>query len=65
MKIGILGAGLCGLAAAHTLNGAAECTIFEKYDAAGGCMASKSYGRYRLETLYHHCFRGIRCFSPC
>ena len=58
MKIGILGAGLCGLAAAERLAGAAECTIFEKYDTAGGCMASKNYGSYRLETLYHHCFSG-------
>lgn len=58
MKVGILGAGLCGLAAAHTLGSSAECVIFEKYDVSGGCMASKNYDAYQLETLYHHCFAG-------
>lgn len=58
MKIGILGAGLTGLAAALRLAEAGEVVVFEKNAVAGGCLASKNYGKYTLETLYHHCFSG-------
>lgn len=59
IKTAILGAGLAGLAAAHILTqNQTYCTIFEAAEDAGGCMRSKDYGTYRLETLYHHCFSG-------
>lgn len=56
MKIGILGAGLTGLAAALRLTKTGEVVVFEKNTMAGGCLASKNYGKYTLEALYHHCF---------
>ena len=58
MKIGILGAGLTGLAAAQRLAKAGNVVVFEKNAVAGGCLASRNYGKYTLETLYHHCFSG-------
>ncbi len=58
MKIGILGAGLTGLAAALRLAETGTVVVFEKNAMAGGCLASKNYGEYTLETLYHHCFSG-------
>ena len=58
MKIGILGAGLTGLAAAQRLARAGEVVVFEKNAVAGGCLSSETYGTYTLETLYHHCFSG-------
>lgn len=58
MKIGILGAGLTGLAAAQRLAKAGEVVVFEKNAVAGGCLSSETYGTYTLETLYHHCFSG-------
>lgn len=58
MKVCILGAGLTGLAAALRLAGKFEVVIFEKNEVPGGCLASKNYGNYTLEILYHHCFSG-------
>lgn len=58
MRIGIIGAGLTGLSAGLVLSKNHEVVIFEKSASAGGCMISKKYGKYKLETLYHHCFSG-------
>lgn len=58
MKIGIIGSGLTGLSAALNLADKHDVIIFEKNDTAGGCMSSKKYDNYTLETLYHHCFSG-------
>ena len=58
MRIGIIGAGLTGLSAGLALSKNHEVVIFEKNSSAGGCMVSKKYERYELETLYHHCFSG-------
>lgn len=59
MKVGIIGSGLSGLAAALDLTSRGHtAVIFEKNTFAGGCMSSKKYGAYELETLYHHCFTG-------
>ncbi|MDO5845735.1 MAG: NAD(P)/FAD-dependent oxidoreductase [Methanocorpusculum sp.] len=58
MKIGILGAGLTGLTAALQLADTNTIVVFEKNTVAGGCLSSKKYGAYFLETLYHHCFSG-------
>ncbi len=58
MKIGIIGAGLTGLTAGLQLSDNNSITIFEKNTGAGGCLSSKKYEKYTLETLYHHCFSG-------
>jgi protoporphyrinogen oxidase len=58
MKVSILWAGLTGLTAALHLADRHDVTILEKNRMAGGCLASENYGRYTLETLYHHCFSG-------
>lgn len=58
MRIGIIGAGLTGLSAGLALSKNHEVVIFEKNSSAGGCMVSKKYEGYELETLYHHCFSG-------
>ena len=58
MKVAIIGSGLTGLSAALELAGANDVAVFEKNSFAGGCLSSKKYGRYELETLYHHCFSG-------
>ncbi|HJK55100.1 MAG TPA: NAD(P)-binding protein, partial [Methanocorpusculum sp.] len=46
MKIGILGAGLTGLASALRLAEVGDVVVFEKNEMAGGCLASKKYGSY-------------------
>lgn len=56
MRIGIIGAGLSGLTAGLNISDKHDVVIFEKSEVAGGCMVSKKYGKYELETLYHHCF---------
>ena len=58
MKIGILGAGLTGLAAALRLAKAGDVVVFEKNEMAGGCLASKQFGSYILGTPFHHRFSG-------
>lgn len=56
MKIGILGGGLCGLVAAHTLAGDHEVGLFEKMPFLGGCLSSYHIDDYWIERYYHHCF---------
>ena len=64
MKIGILGAGLTGLAAALRLAKAGDVVVFEKNEMAGGCLAFKHFGYYILGTLYPPFFsRGTQLFS--
>lgn len=58
MKIAIIGSGLTGLTAALNLADKNSIVVFEKNDFAGGCLSSKKYNNYTLETLYHHCFSG-------
>ncbi|MDD4133416.1 MAG: NAD(P)-binding protein, partial [Methanocorpusculum sp.] len=60
MKIGILGSGLAGLSSAMQLAEKNTVVVFEKNDTPGGCMSSRKYNNYTLETLYHHCFSGDR-----
>jgi protoporphyrinogen oxidase len=61
MKIGILGGGLCGLVAAHTLAGDHEVGLFEKMPFLGGCLSSYHIDDYWIERYYHHCFSDDRC----
>lgn len=58
MKVCILGAGLTGLTAGLQLADDHHIVILEKNPVPGGCLASENYGKYTLETLYHHCFSG-------
>ena len=60
MKIGIIGSGLAGLSSAIQLAEKNTVVVFEKNDTPGGCMSSRKYNNYTLETLYHHCFSGDR-----
>ena len=56
MKIGIIGGGLTGLVAAHTLSQENEVGLFEKMPYLGGCLSSYHINDYWIERYYHHCF---------
>ena len=56
MKIGIIGGGLTGLAAAHALAGEHEIQLYEKMPYLGGCLSSYNMNDYWIERYYHHCF---------
>ena len=57
MKVGIVGAGVLGLAAARKLRESGhEVTIFEGKDDVGGQVVTFEVGGERLECFYHHIF---------
>ena len=56
MKIGIIGGGLTGLAAAYTLKNEHDVTLFEKMPYIGGCLSSYQIKDHSIEKYYHHCF---------
>lgn len=59
MKIGIIGAGFAGLAAAYELTGAGHSvTVFEAAPKAGGLAAGfkADHWEWHLEHFYHHIF---------
>jgi protoporphyrinogen oxidase len=57
MNVGIVGAGVLGLAAARTLQQQGhKVTIFEGKDALGGQVVTFEVGGQRLECFYHHLF---------
>src|SRR5512138_1541832 len=58
MRIGIIGGGLTGLAAAHALAGEHEIQLYEKQPRLGGCLSSYDVNGYSIERYYHHCFSG-------
>ena len=58
MRICIIGGGLTGLVAAHTLAGEHEIHLFEKMPYLGGCLSSYAVSGYWIERYYHHCFSG-------
>jgi protoporphyrinogen oxidase len=57
VRVGIVGAGVLGLAAARTLQDAGhEVTIFEARPDVGGQVVSFEVGGQLLECFYHHLF---------
>jgi protoporphyrinogen oxidase len=54
----IVGGGLCGLAAAHSLRDVAMVDLLEKQPVLGGCLSSYHMDTYTIERYYHHCFSG-------
>ncbi|MCZ2108625.1 MAG: NAD(P)/FAD-dependent oxidoreductase [Dehalococcoidia bacterium] len=57
MKVGIVGAGVAGLAAAKVLQDRGhEVTLFESRDEVGGQVVTFEVGGQRLECFYHHIF---------
>jgi protoporphyrinogen oxidase len=60
MRIGIIGAGLAGLAAGYQLSHDNDVIIFEKDDYPGGLLSSYQTGSYTIERYYHHFFSGDR-----
>ncbi len=61
MKIGIVGAGAAGLAAAYDLSRAGnEVTVYESAPFIGGQASTIPVGGYPLERGYHHLFTNDR-----
>jgi protoporphyrinogen oxidase len=58
MRICVIGGGLTGLVAAHTLAGEHEVQLVEKMPYLGGCLSSYHVNGYWIERYYHHCFSG-------
>lgn len=56
MRICVIGGGLTGLVAAHTLAGEHEVRLIEKLPYLGGCLSSYDVNGYWIERYYHHCF---------
>ena len=56
MKIGIIGGGLSGLVAAHSLAKEHDIVLFETMPYLGGCLSSYHIDEYWIERYYHHCF---------
>lgn len=58
MRIAIVGAGVCGLVAAHRLTAAGHaCDVYERWPGLGGQAATLDVGGgVRLERYYHHLF---------
>ena len=62
MRIAVLGAGVCGLAAAHRLARAGHAVdVYERWPGLGGQAATLDVGDgHRLERYYHHLFTSDR-----
>ena len=58
MRIAVVGAGLCGLVAAHRLSAAGHgVDVYERWPGLGGQAATLDVGDgHRLERYYHHLF---------
>ena len=58
MKVAVIGAGVCGLVAAHRLCGAGHaCDVYERWPGLGGQAATLDVGGgHLLERYYHHLF---------
>jgi protoporphyrinogen oxidase len=58
----VLGAGVCGLVAAHRLTAAGHaCDVYERWPGLGGQAATLDVGGgHRLERYYHHLFTSDR-----
>ncbi|HEX5414386.1 MAG TPA: NAD(P)/FAD-dependent oxidoreductase [Chloroflexota bacterium] len=63
-RVGVLGGGALGLAAAYRLvQRGARVTVLEKESAVGGLAASFPVGGSYLEKYYHHIFRSDRVIT--
>ena len=62
MRIAVLGAGVCGLVAAHRLARAGHAVdVYERWPGLGGQAATLDVGDgHRLERYYHHLFTSDR-----
>ena len=61
MKVGIIGGGVTGLAAAYELGKHGhQVTVYERTDFLGGQASTFDVGGARLERGYHHLFTGDR-----
>ena len=58
MKVAVIGAGVCGLVAAHRLTQAGHaCDVYERWPGLGGQAATLDVGDgHRVERYYHHLF---------
>ena len=58
MRVAVLGAGVCGLTAAHRLGASGHaCDVYERWPGLGGQAATVDVGDgHRLERYYHHLF---------
>ncbi|HEY7074485.1 MAG TPA: NAD(P)/FAD-dependent oxidoreductase [Solirubrobacteraceae bacterium] len=58
MRVGVIGAGVCGLVAAYRLTAAGHaCDVYERWPGLGGQAATVDVGDgHRLERYYHHLF---------
>jgi protoporphyrinogen oxidase len=58
VRIAVIGAGVCGLTAAHRLTAAGHvCDVYERWPGLGGQAATLDVGGgVRLERYYHHLF---------
>ena len=62
MRVAVLGAGVCGLTAAHRLTRAGHVVdVYERWPGLGGQAATLDAGDgHRLERYYHHLFESDR-----
>jgi protoporphyrinogen oxidase len=62
VRIAVLGAGVCGLVAAHRLTAAGHAVdVYERWPGLGGQAATLDVGGgHRLERYYHHLFTSDR-----
>jgi protoporphyrinogen oxidase len=58
VRVAVIGAGVCGLVAAHRLAAAGHpCDVYERWPGIGGQAATLDVGGgHRLERYYHHLF---------
>jgi protoporphyrinogen oxidase len=57
VRIAVIGAGVCGLVAAHRLAAKGHaCDVYERWPGLGGQAATIDVGGHRLERYYHHLF---------
>jgi protoporphyrinogen oxidase len=62
VRVAVIGAGVCGLVAAHRIAGAGhEVDVYERWPGLGGQAATIDVGGgHRLERYYHHLFTSDR-----